>query len=549
MNHTPSPAELKLKQNISLLRAVIESTNDGILVVNTDGKIVCYNQKFISIWRIPMDIIETRDDERALSYVLQQLKEPDAFLAKVHDLYKRPLSESFDVLEFKDGRIVERYSKPHCIDEECVGRVWSFRDITKQESAINDLRAYQESLERQILERTEEIRKAKVFVDSIIENIPDMISVKEAAGLKFLRLNRAGEELWGHSQEEMIGKDGYDFLSREQADAFTAMDRAVLSSGKVMDIPEETLDGGSRGERVLHTKKIPIYDGDGNPEYLLSISEDITEKIQAEKNRIRLMEEQISRIALEETLRLRDEFISIASHELKTPLTTLLIQVQLIHKLVEQATIIGISKEKLLSMLNTSIRQVDRFTSLINNLLDTSSISAKGLTLHRQDTDLRKIIGDVLNRFQAELSSVGSSLEVHVLDHIIGQWDRARIDQVVVNLLSNAMKYGEGKPIEISTESTPTVARIVVVDHGMGISRKDQERIFDRFERVGSVQGIAGMGLGLYITRQIVEAHGGTISVVSEPGNGSKFTVELPLHGAHRGDVTPRAYGDAPVLH
>mgnify|MGYP001564002535 FL=1 len=143
MNHTPSPAELKLKQNISLLRAVIESTNDGILVVNTDGKIVCYNQKFISIWRIPMDIIETRDDERALSYVLQQLKEPDAFLAKVHDLYKRPLSESFDVLEFKDGRIVERYSKPHCIDEECVGRVWSFRDITKQESAINDLRAYQ----------------------------------------------------------------------------------------------------------------------------------------------------------------------------------------------------------------------------------------------------------------------------------------------------------------------------------------------------------------------------------------------------------------------
>jgi signal transduction histidine kinase len=148
--------------------------------------------------------------------------------------------------------------------------------------------------------------------------------------------------------------------------------------------------------------------------------------------------------------------------------------------------------------------------------------------------DLTAVTREVLDQFAAELARAGCATELEAPHPVLGRWDPLRIEQVVANLLSNACKYGAGKPIRISVEVNGDRARLSVRDHGIGIAPADRERIFERFERAASARHYGGLGLGLYITRQVVEAHGGTIRVVSHTGAGSTFAVELPLESPRR---------------
>ncbi len=230
----------------------------------------------------------------------------------------------------------------------------------------------------------------------------------------------------------------------------------------------------------------------------------------------------------QEAIQVREEFLSIASHELKTPITSLQLQMQLLLMHTRRGTLSHLPAERLAKIVETGEQQVKRLAVLVNDLLDVSRISAQGLELRREQTDLAQIVEAVVERFGPEAAGQGSVLRVQAAP-AVGHWDPNRLEQVAVNLLSNAIKYGAGRPIEVSLTSTSTAARLVVRDQGIGIPPDRLPHIFDRFERAVADMTYSGIGLGLYITRQIVEGHGGSIHVESVPHQGSTFTVELPL--------------------
>ena len=227
-----------------------------------------------------------------------------------------------------------------------------------------------------------------------------------------------------------------------------------------------------------------------------------------------------------EAVRLRDEFLSVASHELRTPLTSLKLRVQ---GLIDQAPPVAnpADAERLRKSFELAERQVRRLEKLVNSLLDVSRIAVGRFPLQSEEVDLVGIVHGVIGQFSAEIGRSGVEVLLDVPVHAVGCWDPLRLEQVVVNLLSNALKYGAGKPIEIAVHLDDDQASLIVRDHGIGIDSADQARIFERFERAVSLN-YGGLGLGLHITREIVHAHGGTISVESEPGKGAAFIVVLP---------------------
>jgi len=237
----------------------------------------------------------------------------------------------------------------------------------------------------------------------------------------------------------------------------------------------------------------------------------------------------------QQAIRVRDDFLSIASHELKTPLTSLKLQVQGL-LMMPPESLSHDDAARFKQTLDVVDRQIVRLDKLIGNLLDVSRIAAGRLVLDPAETDLSSLVHEVTRQFEPQLQRCKCSLESRIEGSVTGFWDAPRIDQVVTNLLANAIKYGGGKPIELSVDSTPERARLVVRDHGIGISAEDQKRIFGRFERAASLS-YGGLGLGLFISSQIVRAHGGTIRVESTLAVGSTFTVELPRK-AQRGAAT-----------
>jgi PAS domain S-box-containing protein len=229
---------------------------------------------------------------------------------------------------------------------------------------------------------------------------------------------------------------------------------------------------------------------------------------------------------VQEAVRARDEFLSIASHELRTPLTSMHLQMQSLLRTVHQAREAP-SRERLESKLEVVDRQERRLAKLVDRLLDISRLTAGRLELELEEVDLAALVRDVAARFEEDFRRAGSPLHVQAEGPVIGLWDRMRLEEVVTNLLSNALKYGGGKPVEVSLEARSDRLLLRVRDQGVGIALEDQERVFERFQRVSDYRQ-GGLGLGLWIVRRILEAMGGCIHLESRPGAGATFTVELP---------------------
>jgi PAS domain S-box-containing protein len=232
-----------------------------------------------------------------------------------------------------------------------------------------------------------------------------------------------------------------------------------------------------------------------------------------------------------EAIALREEFISIASHELRTPLTPLLLQTRALQRIVGVLPA-GPDRDGVLERLASCTRQVDRMTRLVANLLDVTRLHTRGMELEPEPFDLRDLVLEVGSRFREELARAERALELAAEEPLPGRWDRLRIDQVITNLVSNAVRYGRPGPVRLSLRREGARALVVVEDEGPGISPEEAPRIFERYFRGTAARAAGGLGLGLYITRRIVEAHGGRVDVKSAPGKGTTFTVELPLEPA-----------------
>ncbi len=243
------------------------------------------------------------------------------------------------------------------------------------------------------------------------------------------------------------------------------------------------------------------------------------------------LEQQVKRRTadLTEAIQSRDQFIAVASHELKTPLTSLKMETQLIKRYLQEDDVAALQAPRMKSLIDKADDEIRRLERLISDMLDVSRIRLGKLPLNLEKICLEPLVRGCVDVYRELILEKKLSILVVTRGDACGNWDRNRIEQVVTNLLSNAIKYGAGKPVEILIESSEKMARLSVIDHGIGIAKEDQSRIFERFERVIAAKSITGFGIGLFISKHFVLAHNGSVSVESELGKGAKFVVELPL--------------------
>lgn len=368
------------------------------------------------------------------------------------------------------------------------------------------------------------LRQTTAFIESLLEHLPDMIFVKDAQDLRFVRFNKAGEALLGYPRSELLGKNDYDFFPKQEADFFTAKDRETLASGRLIDIPEEPVQTKGMGIRLLHTKKIPICDDDGTPRYLLGISEDVTERKEAESALVR------ARLAAEAASKAKSDFLANMSHEMRTPLNAIM-------GMTDYLARTPLTPQQL-ALVERCTKASDTLLRMIEDLLLTAKAESGTLTLTSEPFVLREIMLECTNLLGTEAQGKGLTVTTH-LDPAIParvKGDAHRFQQVLLNLVRNAIKFTETGAVTVraklrAIDETRCKVQFAVTDSGIGITDELRNRLFERFSQADSQANrhYGGVGLGLAICRQLIELMGGRIWVDSIPGQGSTFSFTVPF--------------------
>ncbi len=343
----------------------------------------------------------------------------------------------------------------------------------------------------------------------VFEHARDIILVIDADTGRIVDANGAAEVGYGYTREELLALRIFDLRVEPSPDVTQQM-RVANVDGLLFETVHRRRDGSTFPVEVSSR-------GDLMPgqRCLFSIVRDITERKRFEAEREELL------VATQRALQLRDDFLMVASHELRAPVTNVSLQLQQLNRQLDR----GAPRAQIRVMADAACHEMNRLASLIDALLDAQQ--AKGqLALELGEVDLSELVHDVTNRLRTRADQAGSEMVIDV-PSIRGNWDRLRIDQVVTNLVLNALKYGRGRPVRVAAGEYGALVRLEVRDQGIGVASEDVQRIWGKFERAVPAH-YGGLGLGLFIARQIVEAHQGHVDCESVPGEGSTFAVMLP---------------------
>ncbi len=501
----------ELAQSLSVLRATLQLTPDGVLVTDHDGRITDFNDNYARMWGLAPDVMAQRDDRTHFQQIGHQTRDDSAFAALVERIRMKSPLETFDVVELADGREFEMLSRTRLADGHPIGRVWSFRDISARRYAERD----------------------HAHLAAIVASSTDAIVSKSLNGI-VTSWNIAAERMFGYTASEIIGKPITILIPPEHLGQEEEFLRRIRS-GELID-HFETIRRRKDGNLINVSLTIsPVRDSSGKIIGASKIVRDVTEREEL------LARERAARSRAEEASRLKDEFLATVSHEVRTPLNAILGWAKLLQ-------LGSLTEEKAAHAAQVIERNALAQAQVIEDLLDVSRIITGKLRLDMQPIFPKLAIESALDSVRPMAEAKGVALSA-ALDVNAGpiSGDASRLQQIVWNLLSNAIKFTpRGGRADVRLEHAGSNVEITVSDTGEGLSAEFLPYAFDRFRQAdaSASRAAGGVGIGLAIVRHLVELHGGSVKVHSAgKEQGATFIVTLPMreaHGASEGEEPPR---------
>lgn len=527
--------ENKLKRSLAIHEATLEATNDGILVVNRDRKILSMNKKFMKMWGIPPDILKNRNDEELVDFILEQLKHPKEFLERVNNIYSTPEVEEMDVIEFKDGRFFERLCKPKYIDGKVTGRVWSFRDITERKRT--ELR----------LERINDVFIN--FTSDSVKNINGIVDLcGELLGASSAFYNRLeGDKLvaiglWnapedynpvdkaeGHVCNDVIRRNIKKpfYIPDLEKTKYMVTDPAIKKYRPKTYLGHIVSDNG-RGKGTLCVIYENQYYPSQEDKKILGI---LASAIMVEENRLESAEKiRKAKEDAEIANKSKSKFLANMSHEVRTPMNGILGMTDLV-----LGTDLTEEQREFLNMVKSSGNSLLR---IINDILDVSKIESNKMELESTSFNLEETVGKTIDNLALRAHKKGLELVYYISKevplNIIG--DPLRLQQILYNIIGNSIKFTEKGEVVVSINKVSELKDEVelefsIKDTGIGIPKEKQNKLFKSFSQIDEsyTRRYGGTGLGLTISKSLIELMDGSISVNSKVGLGSifRFTIKV----------------------
>ena len=560
----------ELAHSLSMMRATLESTTDGILVTNALGEVIDFNEKYVQMWQMPRAAMDSQDHRELIKVISGRFEDPKHYLNRMDEIYSSSPPETFDLLALTDGRVLERYSKIQFIDGRSAGRVWSFRDITEYRRTEDALRDETRVLE--LLNKTGIALAAKLDLQTLVQFVTD--AATELSGAKFgaFFYNTTGESGDAFMLYTLSGVPRGAFEHFGQPRATQLFGPTFRGEGPIRcaDVLKDPRYGKMQPHRGMPSGHAPVRSylavpvvtraGEvigglffGHPEtdvfteraerVIVGVAAqaavaidnarlyEAAQKAAEERNSL-LESERAARATAERMSDLKDEFLANLSHELRTPLNAILGWSQVLRR--------GARGE---ADFNKGLEAIERNarvqTQLIEDLLDMSRITSGKVRLDIQPIEPVSVIEASIETVKPAAEVKGIRIE-KLLDSAAGpiSGDPNRLQQILWNLLSNAIKFTpKGGKVQILLARVNSHVEISVADTGIGIRPDFLPYVFERFRQAdaSAARVHGGLGLGLSIVKQLVELHGGTVWADSAgEGRGATFSIHLPLTAIHR---------------